>query len=86
MTEYTLSNLIETIDKCLGNGEGAEVTVESLDTRFADLGYDSLAVYELMTRLQDDTGVTITDDEIELIETPRQALDFVTSRLSGQAS
>ncbi|GLY46848.1 phosphopantetheine-binding protein [Lentzea sp. NBRC 102530] len=85
MSTFTLDDLIETIHKCLGAGEGEAVTARSADHAFADLGYDSLAVYELMTRLQDDTGIEISDDDIETIETPRQALDFVNSRLK-QAS
>lgn len=84
MSEFTLADLATTIQKCLGNGEGGRVGPDNLDTTFADLGYDSLAVYELMTRLQDDTGVPISDEEIETIETPRQVLEFVNSRLADK--
>lgn len=51
-----------------------------MDTSFAELGYDSLAVYELMTRLQDDTGIPISDEDIEAIETPAQVIAFINER------
>jgi act minimal PKS acyl carrier protein len=81
---FTLDDLATTVAKCLGAGAGEPVGPDTQDTTFADLGYDSLAVYELMTRLQDDTGVPISDEEIEAIETPRQAVEFVGSRLASR--
>ncbi len=82
MHSFTLPDLVKTIQSCLGAGMGAEVTHETLDTEFDDLGYDSLSVYELMTRLQDHTGVQISDEDIESITTPRQAIDFINARRS----
>lgn len=80
MTAFTLADLAETIKQCLGAGSGVELTEDTADTEFFDLGYDSLAVYELMTRLQDDTGIPISDEQIEEITTPRLAVRFINGR------
>jgi act minimal PKS acyl carrier protein len=84
MSEFTLDDLAATVAKCLGAGAGEPVGPDTVDTPFADLGYDSLAVYELMTRLQDDTGVSISDEDIETIETPRQAVEFIAAHLASR--
>jgi acyl carrier protein len=80
MTSFTIAELNTTIAKCLGHDAGGEVTEGSLDSEFAELGYDSLAVYELMTRLQDDVGIPISDDEIDELTTPRLVIEFVNER------
>lgn len=80
MNRFTVAELKQTIAKCLGTESVSELDSDSIDTNFADLGYDSLAVYEVMTRLQDELGIPISDEEIDSITTPRLVIDFVNSR------
>jgi act minimal PKS acyl carrier protein len=80
VTAFSVTELNTTIAKCLGNDSGGQVTDDNLDTEFSELGYDSLAVYELMTRLQDDIGIPISDEEIDELTTPRLVIAFVNDR------
>jgi len=80
MTAFSVTELNTTIAKCLGNDSGGQVTDDNLDIEFSELGYDSLAVYELMTRLQDDIGLPISDEEIDELTTPRLVIEFVNDR------
>jgi aromatase len=53
-----------------------------LDTEFSEIGYDSLALLELAGRVQREYGVPMPDDAHTQMTTPRQAIDFINSRLA----
>jgi acyl carrier protein len=54
---------------------------EDLDTTFAELGLDSLAVVELQLSLQQDYGVSIPDEDADAIGTLREAINYANHRL-----
>jgi act minimal PKS acyl carrier protein len=83
MREFTLVDLMRTIGTCLGSAYADAVTEETLDVRFDDLGYDSLAVYELAARLEDDLRIDIPDSAVEAMTTPRAVFDYVNGRLAA---
>ncbi|WP_028936624.1 phosphopantetheine-binding protein [Pseudonocardia spinosispora] len=83
MTQFTLADLSTTVEACVGAGGGTEpLTEANLDTALDDLGYDSLSIYEFVTTLQDNLHITITDDEIDSLRTPRSVVDLVNQRLA----
>ncbi|GAB3440663.1 acyl carrier protein [Actinophytocola sediminis] len=84
MSPFTVAELGDTIATCLGTDSGTAITESTVDVSFAELGYDSLAVYELMTRLQDDVGIEVSDDDIDTLTTPRLVIEFVNSRTEGR--
>jgi aromatase len=83
-TQFTITDL----ERMLGSG--AETTPEGrpafdghvLDTDFSEIGYDSLALLELAGRIQREYGVPMPDDAHAQMTTPRQAIDFINSRLA----
>lgn len=83
MEDFTLADLKEIAGRSLGAKDTPELTEETLDTGLVELGYDSLAVYELVTMLQDELGVRIADEEIEDLRTPRAVIELVSGRLPG---
>ena len=83
MSQYTVDDLRRTVDACLGTATAQALAQERLDHPFTDLGYDSLAVYEIATRLEDELGVAISDAEIDRLTTPAALLDMVNSKLAG---
>lgn len=86
MSEFTVVDLRKTVDACLGGGEGVEpLTEANLDADLTELGYDSLTVFEFVTKLQDDLHISITDDEIEAMTTARAVVELVNSRLVDAA-
>lgn len=87
MSEFTVFDLRKTVDACIGGGSGGiePLTEDNLDAELTDLGYDSLTVYEFVTKLQDDLRIAIGDDDIELMRTPRSVLELVNRRLTEAA-
>ena len=69
--------------------DDATITLES---RFADdLNADSLALIELVEALEEDlgertVGFTIDDEDLGDLQTVRDAVDYVVSRLGGAAA
>ena len=47
-----------------------------------DLGADSLDTYDLVYALQDETGVTISDDEANSFETVGDAVKYLMKELN----
>lgn len=82
MSTFTFADLHE-IMRQVDDQSAAPVTEESLDTPFPDLDFDSLAVLEITTRIQQQTGLAIPDEAIEDMKTPRAALDYVNQRLAA---
>ncbi|NGO70350.1 acyl carrier protein [Streptomyces boncukensis] len=80
MPEFTRTDLEKTIDACVGTQAAPPLDEHGLDLSFEELGLDSLAVFEVVTRLQDELGVTIADDEADVRKTPRELIDLVNGR------
>ncbi|CAO5192474.1 Oxytetracycline polyketide synthase acyl carrier protein [Frankia sp. AiPs1] len=79
--ELTIDDLTHLLRSAAGEEEGVDLDGDILDTEFATLGYDSLALLETASRLGVEYGVTLTDDDLEVITTPRALLDRVNTRL-----
>lgn len=84
MTALTVTDFGRIVESCVGTGNVAVLDPTALGTPFADLGIDSLAVYEIVTRLQDELKVSITDDEIDRLTTPQALITFVNDRLAAE--
>ena len=81
MAAFTLADLKVITDACVGGDSG--LGPESLDTPFEELDIDSLAVYEIVTRVEESLHFGVTDDEIDTLHTGQQILDFVNTKLAG---
>ncbi|MGH3685605.1 MAG: phosphopantetheine-binding protein [Pseudonocardiaceae bacterium] len=85
MSPFTVGDLRKTVDSCLGGGGAQPLTDANLDTELDELGYDSLSIYEFVTKLQEDLHIAITDEEIDDLRTPRAMIDFINRRLAEAA-
>lgn len=85
MKQFTIDDLKQTVDACLGSETATLLDGKVIDERFDELGYDSLAVYEFVTRLQDELSIAISDDDVDTLKTPRAVIDFVNGRLAEVA-
>lgn len=81
MPKYTLEDFRTTLRDCTGLEDHSDLEGDIIDTEFTDLGFDSLLVYEIATRLQDEYKVTIPDDAIDDLKTPRGFIDYLNERL-----
>ncbi|MFJ4006563.1 acyl carrier protein [Streptomyces sp. NPDC090023] len=85
MKEFTLFDLQQTVAACVGTENADVIDQASLDVSFTDLGMDSLSVYEMITKVQDDLSLTITDEEMDELKTPRLLIGHVNDRLGNTA-
>jgi minimal PKS acyl carrier protein len=83
MSAFTTGELREVMIACAGPGEHPELDGEFIDTPYDDLGFDSLAVLELATRIQQDLGVPFPDDAVAEMATPRDVLDYVNEKIAA---
>ncbi|MFI5527154.1 acyl carrier protein [Kitasatospora sp. NPDC051853] len=83
MAEFTVEDLLRILRAGAGTDERSEPEGRDLaDVAFDELGYDSLALLELASRVERAYGFRIPDGEFEQKETPRQVVDYVNSRLA----
>ena len=63
--------------------EQLDIPVEELnrDTVFADLGADSLDLFEIVTTFEEEFNLEFEDDDIEKIKTVGDACDYVKALL-----
>jgi minimal PKS acyl carrier protein len=82
MSRLTLDEL-KTIMIQVDAESAKEINGEILDTGLDYLGFDSLAVLEIATRIQQTHQLPIPDEAIEEMTTPRNILDYVNQRLAA---
>nr|WP_131757126.1 glucose-1-phosphate thymidylyltransferase RfbA [Actinomadura fibrosa] len=84
LQELTIENLKRIMRSCAGEDESVNTDGDILDTSFVDLGYDSLALLEAAAVIKREYAVTLEDDDIDVLETPRAFLDKVNGVLVGE--
>ncbi|HKN55623.1 MAG TPA: acyl carrier protein [Amycolatopsis sp.] len=72
----TIEDLKQVLRQC-GVDESVDLDADILDVEMAELGYDSLAVLEILARLQQRSGTVIPEDAVADLVTPRLLLDYV---------
>ncbi|MER6950329.1 acyl carrier protein [Nonomuraea sp. NPDC005983] len=81
MIVFTLDDLRRIMREAAGEGESVDLDGDILDTPFADLDYDSLAVLEMTVRVEREFGVKLGDDEVGGVKLPREFIELVNDRL-----
>ncbi|MBP2585749.1 acyl carrier protein [Streptomyces sp. PvR006] len=79
---FTLAEFRVIVDACFDGAEAAALEESVLDTEFTDLGYDSLTVYEIVVRIQDDFPVTVPDEKLDELKTPAALIAYVSDQLA----
>ncbi|WP_037671851.1 acyl carrier protein [Streptomyces griseus] len=78
MADLTLIRLMEVMKACAGEGEGLDLNSDFGDRTFADLGYDSLAVIETVTRIEREYDVHLDEGEVMDAPTPAALLGLIS--------
>jgi minimal PKS acyl carrier protein len=79
----TLTEFTEILRSAAGEDDAVDLSGETADTPFTELGYDSLALLEVAGRIARDYGVSLADEELDAVETPRAFVDLVNRTLAG---
>ncbi|TQM85042.1 act minimal PKS acyl carrier protein [Saccharothrix saharensis] len=83
MSTMTIDDLRTILVSCAGEEESADLRADITDVPFSDLGYDSLALMETAARIERDFGISLPDEVMVELETPRALLDLVNDNLAG---
>jgi act minimal PKS acyl carrier protein len=83
MSQFTLDDLRRILRE--GAGDSGALDGDIADAIFSDLGYDSLALLELSSRVEREYHVSIPDDAALAMRTPAAAVAYVNDRLATSA-
>jgi len=85
MQVLTMDELYTIMLESAGAWNPAEHATEVADTAYPQLGYDSLALLEILIRIERAFGVSLPEDTVLSTETPRATLAAVNAKLSEMA-
>ena len=85
MNAMTIDDLKAIMSNCTGVDEAVSLDGDILDTRFPELGYDSLAVLEVVSQVQRTYRLNVPDEAIEGMRTPGDVVAFVNSHVAAAA-
>lgn len=82
MAEFTVQDLVRLLRECAGEDESVDLEGDILDTTFTDLGYDSLALFNTVSRIERDYLVQLPDEVVSEARTPRHLTDLISAGLA----
>ena len=78
-----MSEHFEKIKEIVIDKLGVEEAKVTVDSKFIDdLGADSLDTVELIMQFEEEFGIEIPDDDAENLLSVKQAVDYITEKLS----
>jgi act minimal PKS acyl carrier protein len=85
MSAFTIDDLKKIMAACAEvDGTAVDLDGDLLDISFKDLDFDSLAVLEIATRIQQEFGLRVPDEAVDGMKVPRDVLDYVNSQMAGR--
>lgn len=78
-TTVTLADLTRMLRESAGEEEGVDLDGDVIDTPFIELGYDSLALLQVIGQIQREYGIEIPDDAVVDAETPGALLALINA-------
>lgn len=82
----TIEDIKRILRQAAGESEGVDLDGDIADERFEDLGYDSIALLEVSSRITQEYGVRIEDSAAAEADTPAVLLKVVNAELGGDAA
>ncbi|ROT33849.1 acyl carrier protein [Micromonospora sp. HM5-17] len=83
---FTDDDLRRILREGAGSDESVDLDGDILDSTFEELGYDSLALLETGSRIEREYQITLEDDAVSGVRTPRELIDLVQQRLAARPS
>ena len=81
MATFTQADLVGYMRRAAGEDEAIGLDGHIAETTFADLGYDSLAVMEIVSLVEQELGVRLPEEAMAEAETPEQFVQLVNELL-----
>ncbi|MDX3188083.1 phosphopantetheine-binding protein [Streptomyces sp. MN03-5084-2B] len=83
-TTLSIDELLDLLRESAGEDESVDFSGEILDVEFDMLGYDSLAMFNTINRIERDYRITIGDNIVTEAKTPRILLAEINERLRAR--
>jgi minimal PKS acyl carrier protein len=81
MAEFTVHDLAELLRECSGDDELPDISGADADVSFEELGFDSLVLFNVMSKIERSYAVEFADDVVVEAPTPRELLEVIGSRI-----
>jgi len=62
------------------NVDGLEMSDDKMDKTLVDIGVDSLDVMLVIMDVGEAAGITISDDQAEILDTPEKIVEFIAKQ------
>ncbi|MFG2338927.1 acyl carrier protein [Streptomyces yangpuensis] len=87
MKEFTLDDLVSILRECGDQDVWTEIELgdDIADESFDGLGYDSLSLFNTLTRIESDFGVELSFDIVYKAATPGTLVKVVNEALQNKA-
>lgn len=82
MEELTLAELVRVTRSRAGEAEDGVLNGDILDVLFEQLGYDSVALLEVLSEINHEYGLDLSEQTVASLKTPRAVLDTVNRIIS----
>ncbi|GHE13582.1 acyl carrier protein [Streptomyces alanosinicus] len=83
---FSLDGLRTILRACAGEPENGDLDGEVAAITFEDLGYDSIALLETLSRIEQEYGVAVDEAPMDELTTPQALVDYVNSRLARETA
>ncbi|MFK8847679.1 acyl carrier protein [Streptomyces sp. Ac-502] len=78
---FTLGGLRTILRDCAGEPENGDLDGDVATLTFEDLGYDSIALLETLSRIEQELGVAADEAPMDELTTPQALVDYVNGQL-----
>ncbi|GIM92596.1 acyl carrier protein [Paractinoplanes toevensis] len=79
MGEFKLDELLDLTRNHAGEPDDVDLDERIVDVMFEHLGYDSVALLEVLSQIRSSYGIDLSDDVMNRNRTPREVLDAVNA-------
>ena len=79
---FTVKDLVRLLREAAGEDEPGLLDGDIVDAEFADLGYDSVAVLQVVSLIEREYGVTLADETVVEARTPHMLVGTVNAAMA----
>ncbi|MDW4905905.1 phosphopantetheine-binding protein [Streptomyces sp. ADMS] len=82
MQDFTLDDLRRVMRAAVGVDDSVDLDSDIAATEFTDLGYDSLALLEIVGKIEKEYGTSVPEEAVADLTTPGRLAEYVSGRLN----
>ncbi|MDX3117017.1 acyl carrier protein [Streptomyces scabiei] len=83
--EFTLDDLVGLTRTHAGEAEEGVLDGDIVDVLFTHLGYDSVALMEVLSHVKHEYGIDLAEDAVDALRTPRAVIEKVNEVIRSQS-